>query len=217
MSQQINLVNPLLLKKRYAFGVREMALGLGLILAGSLAWAGFMFYRADGLEKLAAQQEKRQTDAQQALDRLSAAATRPVSPLLVERVKVTQAEVAQREALLTSISGTIEKTSTGFSSRLRGLALGSTEGVWLNGFTLSPDYVALKGSALNAELLTRYMDRLGNQAAFSGMKFSGMNAGQVYPEGEGTVKATEPPGQINFSLYSGSQADPAEKGKSNGQ
>jgi len=28
MSQQINLINPLLLKKRHAFGLREMTLGL---------------------------------------------------------------------------------------------------------------------------------------------------------------------------------------------
>jgi len=40
MSQQINLVSPLLLKKRYAFGLREMGVVMGLILVCALAWAG---------------------------------------------------------------------------------------------------------------------------------------------------------------------------------
>ena len=109
MSQQINLISPLLLKKRYAFGLREMALGLGLILAVALAWAGYLTYRANTLEKLAAQEEARQAAAQQELDRLSAAATRPVSALLTERVKAAQARVAQREALLASMRSIIDK------------------------------------------------------------------------------------------------------------
>jgi len=46
MSQQINLINPLLLKKRHAFGLREMTLGLGLVLAAALAWFGYLTYRA---------------------------------------------------------------------------------------------------------------------------------------------------------------------------
>lgn len=212
MSQQINLVSPLLLKKRYAFGLREMALGLGLVLAGALAWAGVLHYQAHALETRAAQQEARQAGAQQELDRLTAAATRPVSALLTERVKATQAQVTQREALLASIGGIIESTSTGFAPRLRALAQGGTEGVWLNGFTLSSDYVALKGSALNAGLLTTYMDRLGKQAPFAGMKFSGMNAALARPEGAGKTPTAGLPGHIDFALYSGSQDASADQG-----
>ena len=217
MSQQINLISPLLLKKRYAFGLREMALGLGLILAVALAWAGYLTYRANMLEKLAAQQEARQAAAQQELDRLSAAATRPVSALLTARVKATQARVAQREALLASMRSIIESTSTGFSPRLRALAQSSTEGVWLNGFTLSPDYVALKGSALNAGLVTTYMDRLGKQAPFAGMKFTGMDAGLAQPAGDGQSRAAELPEHIDFALYSGSPKNPADKEASDGR
>lgn len=214
MSQQINLISPLLLKKRYAFGLREMGLGLGLILAGALAWAAYLHYQAGVLETLAAEQEARQADAQQELDRLNAAASRPVSALLTERVKATQAQVAQREALLASISGTIDTTSTGFAPRMRALAHGHTEGVWLNGFTLSPEYVALKGSALNADLLTTYMDRLGKQAPFAGMQFSGMSAVLASPlAGNGTNPA-ELPAHIDFALHSGS---PANQGKTDGQ
>jgi hypothetical protein len=217
MSQQINLVSPLLLKRRYAFGLREMTLGLGLILAGALAWAGFLRYQAGALETLAAEQEAKQAVAQKALDQIAVVANRPASALLTERVKTAQAQMAQREALLASISGTIETAATGFAPRLRALAHSHTEGVWLNGFTLSPDYVELKGSALNAGLLTNYMDRLGTQAPFAGMQFSGMNAALAHPAGDSGTKTAGQPEYIDFALYSGKQGGPVEQGKSNGQ
>jgi len=213
MSQQINLISPLLLKKRYAFGLREMGVGLGVVLAAALAWSGILTYRANTLEKEVAQLESQQAIAQQELDQLGAAATRPASALLSGRVKAVQAQVAQREALLASMSRTIESTSTGFSSRLRALAQSSIEGVWLNGFTLSPDYVALEGSALNAGLVTSYMDRLGKQAAFSGMKFTGMNAELAQAAGDSQVRS-DIPEHIDFALYAGSRKNLADKGES---
>lgn len=216
MTQQINLISPLLLKKRYAFGLREMGLGLGLMLAGALAWAGILHYQAGALETRAAGQEAKQADAQQVLDQMAAVANRPASTLLAERVKSTQAQVAQRETLLASISGTIETTSAGFAPRLRALAYSHADGVWLNGFTLSPDYVELKGSALNTGFITNYMDRLGTQAPFAGMRFSGMNAMRADPAGDSNTK-TAGQGYVDFVLYSGSQESPSRQGKLNGQ
>lgn len=217
MSQQINLINPLLLKKRHAFGLREMTLGLGLVLAAALAWFGYLTYRAGTLEKQATRQEARLATAQAELDRLGTAAARPVSDLLTGRVKAAQARVAQREALLASMNRTLDRTSTGFSARLRALAQSSTEGVWLNGFTLSPDYVALDGSALTAGLVTTYMDRLGKQAAFAGMKFTGMNAERVPTAGDDSqARPDKLPEHIDFALYSGSRKNPADRGESDG-
>jgi hypothetical protein len=217
MSQQINLVSPLLLKKRYAFGLREMGMGLGLVLAGALAWAGVLNFQAGALETEATHKEALQAEAQQKLDQLAAGSTRPVSALLTERVKATQAQVAQHEALLKALGGTIKSTSAGFSPRLRALAHSHMEGVWLNGFTLTPAYVALKGSALNADLLTGYMDQLGKQPPFSGMRFSGMNAALAQPAGDSRAKAEEGVGYVDFDLYSGSPDNLSEQGVSHGQ
>ncbi len=217
MSQQINLVSPLLLKKRYAFGLREMGLVMGLMLVCALAWAGYLHYQARALEARAGQNEARQAEAQQALDELTLAATRPVSALLTERTKATQAQVAQREALLASVGHTLEQTSTGFSSGLRALAHGSTEGVWLNGFTLAPNYVALKGAALNAALLATYIDRLGKQAPFAGMRFSGMNAVLAASQDGPASQTAALPEHLDFDLYSGSPEPAAAQGGPHGQ
>ena len=217
MSQQINLLSPLLLKKRYAFGLREMGLALGLVLAGVLAWSGFLHYQAGVLETEATQREALQAKAQQELDQLTAAATRPVSALLTERIKSAQVQVAQREALLGVIGGTIKSTASGFSPRLRALAHSGTEGVWLNAFTLAPGYVALKGAAMNAGLITIYMDQLGKHPPFSGMRFSGMDAVLAQSKGDSETKTAALPDHINFNLYSGSSENLTEQGATRGQ
>jgi hypothetical protein len=100
---------------------------------------------------------------------------------------------------------------------LRALAYSSTEGVWLNGFTLAPDGVVLKGSTVNADLLTTYLDRLGQQPAFAGMQFAGMNAAPAQSVGDSKTKTAEAAEYIDFSLNSGSQAKPVEQGGAHGQ
>lgn len=217
MSQQINLISPLLLKKRYAFGLKEMALGLGVILVAALGWGGVLHYQAGALEARAAEQEALQAAARQELDQLSAAASRPASALLAERVKATQRQVKEREALLASIGGTLEQSATGFSPRMRALAQSDTEGVWLNGFTLAHDDVVLEGSALDAGLLTAYLDRLGQQAAFSGTRFSGMDAALGQSAAAGEADRATLPEYIDFALHSGGSGKAANPGDSHGQ
>lgn len=216
MSQQINLASPQLLKKRYAFGFREMAWGLGVALAAALLWAAYLYYQAGIIETQAEALEIRQATAQAALDKLNAETNRSVSALLTERVKSTQEQVAQREALLASISQTMEATSAGFSARLRALALSSSEGVWLNEFTFSPGYVALKGAALKAELLTAYMDRLGKQPPFVGLTFSGMKA-VMASQASGTPSTGAVAEHLDFTLYAGSPEHATSQGASNEQ
>ncbi|MBT9566998.1 MAG: hypothetical protein IV085_01735 [Thiobacillus sp.] len=205
MSQQINLANPQLLKPRYAFGLREMAIGIGAALAAMLAWSGVLYYQAGVQETQAMRLEASQADAQQALDRVTANANRAVSPLLTERIKMTQAHIQEREKLVAAINATLDQTSSGFASRLRALAHSSMDGVWLNGLTLAPDHIELKGSVLNAGLLTTYIDRLGKQAAFSGTTFSGMTAAQSTSTGkpDDASASTSLPDHLDFSLYAG--------------
>ena len=214
MSQQINLASPQLLKPRYALGLREMAIGLGVILVAMLAWSAYVYYQASVQEQQAVQQEALQASAQQALDQLTAAAQRGVSPLLTEKVKSTQAQLTQRELLLEAVRATLDQTSSGFSPRLRALAHGNIEGVWLNGLTLTPGYIELKGSVLNAELLTTYLDRLGKQAPFVGTTFSGMTATQITSTEkttaiDKTTTADKLPDHLDFSLYGGSAPEKA--------
>lgn len=208
MSQQINLANPQLLHKRYAFGLREMAIGVGLALVAALGWAVVQHDRARTLDAEAVALETRLAAAQQALDAQRAAAERPASALLTGRLEAAQAQIGQREALLAALGDAPGGAASGFAARLRALSNSHTDGVWLNGFVLAPDRVVLTGSALHAGLVTQYLDRLGRQGPFAGLRFSGLQAGAAQrspqPTGDASPDAARPAGQIDFELVAGS-------------
>ncbi len=194
MSQQINLINPLLLKKRYAFGLREMTLGAGFALAAALAWTAWLHTRAAADDARATARETEQATVQQAFDAQAVAAARPASKLATERARAAEAQVAAREALRALLGTTPGTVSSGFAARLRGLAHGRVDGVWLNGFTLAPEHVVLNGSALEARLLSTYLDQLGRQAPFAGMRFAAVQA---------IPAQAAPSGQVDFTLVAG--------------
>ena len=203
MSQQINLASPLLLKPRYAFGLREIGLGVAIALAAMLVWSGYLGYRAGELEQQAVAIEARQAAAQQTLDQLTAHAARRASPLLTEQIKTAQAQIAQSEILLSAINATLEQTATGFASRMAALARSGFDGVWLTGLTLAHDHIELKGSVVEAGLLTTYLDRLGKQAAFAGTTFSGLTAVEPAAVRRPDETAGETPAHLDFTLSAG--------------
>lgn len=203
MSQQINLANPQLLRARHALGLREMAVALGVVLLAMFAWAAVLSADAGELEQKAVAAESRQAATQTTVDQLLANAGRPASPLLTQRIRQTESQIALSERLLGAINTTLAQTSAGFSGRMTALARSSLDGVWLTGLTLAPDHVELKGSALDAHLLTRYIDRLGTHASFAGTRFSGLTATEsAAPAGEAD-KTSRVPGHLNFTLHAG--------------
>ncbi|MEW5967358.1 MAG: PilN domain-containing protein [Pseudomonadota bacterium] len=210
MSQQINLANPQLLHQRHAFGLRGMAIVAGVALAGALAWSVVADKRARDLALQADVREAQLAEAQQALEARQAEASRPASVLLTERVEALRTQIAQREALLASIGASLDAAPAGFAPRLRALSHSHVEGVWLNAFLLAPDTVVLKGSALQPALVTAYLDQLGRQPAFAGLRFSGLRATQpqTQPVPEGAATAAPPAARIDFELTAGKTAKP---------
>lgn len=203
MSQQINLVNPLLLKKRYAFGLREMAYGVGFALVLALAWSAWLYSRAVAAEARATGREAQQAEAEQTFDMQAAAAARPPSKLLAERARAAGVRVAEREALLASLGTAGSEAATGFASRMRALAHGRVDGVWLNAFTLAPDYVFLEGSTLEAARLSAYLEQLGRQAPFAGVSFSAVQAAPARADAGAA-------GHVGFTLVAGARPGKTE-------
>lgn len=210
MSQQINLANTQLLHKRQAFGVREMAIVAGVALAGALAWSVVADKRAHELALQADERKAQLAEAQQSLDARQADAARPASALLTERVASLRTQIVQREALLASIGASLDTELRGFAPRMRALSHSHVEGVWLNTFLLTPDAVVLKGSALQPELVTAYLDKLGRQPAFAGLHFFGLRA--THPQTQtqspqaapdGSAASALPVARIDFELEAG--------------
>lgn len=189
MSQQINLIDPLLLRQRHVLGLREMLIVLAGVALLALAWAGYLAWRASATEARAAAMEARQAAAQAELDRLMAQATRPTSALLRQRIATAEGQVKARETLLAALGSTLDTSSGGFSPRLVALARSATPGIWLDGFTLAADHVELRGGARDAATLTVYLERLGRQPPFAGMKFNTLRAAAAESAAPGAAAA----------------------------
>lgn len=206
MSQQINLANPLFMQRRHVLRLREMSVTVALVALAGLTWGWVQLDHAHTLEAQASAQEARLADAQKALAAQQAAATRPPSALLAGRVEATRVEVARREALLKMLGDNQAEPAAGFVPRLRALSASHVEGVWLNGFELAPGAVVLRGSAQRVGLLTTYIDRLGRQPAFAGLRFTALQVGRPSPgaTAEGDLPAVID--QVDFELVAGYSA-----------
>lgn len=177
MTQQINLYQPAVMIKTSPLAARRLLLavvvGIGLLLLG-YGVVRWQVWRAEGyLADIKAQQlvaQERIADLQQSYS------TRQYSETLARQVVQLRAEKAARLPLLTLLADHSPDQFSGFSEHLRGLAREDLDGVWLREIALADGghSLVLQGSALRAELVPRYVQRLSRQASFAGLEFASL-------------------------------------------
>lgn len=204
MSQQINLLNPLLKKQRDFLSLRNMLQALGFIVIGSLLFYGYALYVADQLTKQYEENAQRYNSEQANLARFakdfSPQRTNEVLQAEVSRLeKELDAQKELGEALKSSAGGGI----TGFSEYMRAFSRQIVQGLWLTGFTVTGDglEISLSGRALNPELLPNYIQRLGKEPIMQGKTFSALEIKAGAMEGAGTAPLSQPR-YVEFRLHS---------------
>jgi len=207
MSQQVNLLNPLLKKQRDFLSLRTMLQALGFIVIGSLLFYGYAFYVADQLTKQYKEDVQRYDAEQANLERFA----NEFSP---QRSKeILQAEVSRLEkeldtqnelgdALKSSAGG----STTGFSEYMRAFSRQVVQGLWLTGFNIPGDglEISLSGRVLNPALLPTYIQRLGKEQIMQGKAFSTLEIKAGTGEGVGSVSQ---PRYVEFNLHSRSGSE----------
>ncbi|KAA3628779.1 MAG: hypothetical protein DWQ09_07045 [Proteobacteria bacterium] len=75
------------------------------------------------------------------------------------------------------LNGDTAGNRAGFSQHLEGLARHPLKGLWLTGVSIENGgrQLGLRGNALSAELLPRYLETLRDEAAFAGREFRSLN------------------------------------------
>lgn len=204
MSQQINLYNPLFLKKEKHFSARAMLQALGLVALGTAALYGYALWETRASARLAAEY-RAQVDAQRAqLARLAAQspARGPSSVLEAEAARL-QAAVKARQSVLASL-GTEELGSTdGFSGYFAAFGRQAMPGVWLTGFAIGEGGGALQlsGRALHPDLVPAYLRALNAEAVMRGRQVVELRL-QAKERGPAAqaAGAAEPERYVEFSL-----------------
>jgi hypothetical protein len=167
MSQQINLCNPLFLRKQKYFSTRTMLQSLVLIAAGLIALYAYALVQTRGLERLAAQYGSQ----------LSVQRDQFVALGAQGRGKLLEAEVSRLEGDLRVRRSTLDMLLTGefgntegFSRYFAAFGRHPIRGVWLTGFSVGEggNDLRIRGRVLHADLVPAYLKALNSEEVMRG-------------------------------------------------
>lgn len=174
MSQQINLFNPIFLKKKKYFSALTMAQGLGLIMLGSVVVVVYAQLQLDDLktETVSTATQLKQTRAQMA----KVAADYPPrqkSKALEDEILRVEAEVKQQKQAAEIVQQGGVGNTKGYSEYLRAFARQVVDGLWLTGFSISGSggNLELRGRSMQPQLVPGYINRLRQEPIMRGKAF----------------------------------------------
>lgn len=182
MSQQINLLLPEL-RPRFDWLALPVVAGAALVgLLLLLLIAQGQVIRLDRLKSQEATINGQLLNLQQQVQvlgrSLSARHGNADLPLQIATVKV---DVAQRREVLAFVGQGDAGMGSGFSGMLQGFARQAVDGVWLVGFGLAREGIEIRGRLLDPALLPVYINRLNDDPAFVGRRFSALEMKGVDP------------------------------------
>lgn len=175
MIQRVNLFTEDLRprKERLQAGTALAIVGVGLLLV--ILAAGVMHFQNMDLAARVTSLEQQNRQLEQAVAQLeeTAQARQPDADLEAELAKVTET-LARRQRLLEKVESLVLSEDRRFSPGMAALARQIPEDVWLTGITLAAeaDQVILEGRSRSGALVPEYLERLGQEPAFSGKTFS---------------------------------------------
>lgn len=216
MSQQINLYNPLFLKKEKHFSARAMLQALGLVALGLAGLYGFALVQSRDAERLAAQYASQVAAQRDQLVRLGAR----LSPQA--RSKALEAELARLEAAVKARRSMLEALSAGelgntegFSRYFAAFGRQAMAGVWLTGFRIGEggNDLQVRGRVLHPDLVPAYLRSLNREEVMRGRQVTELKlAGkQTAPPPGAPARAAEPERYVEFSIAAPLRSPEPEK------
>lgn len=213
MSQQINLYDPALLRKRELLSAANLAAVALLLLLGFGGWGtalraevaaleGESFSIAPLLKGLQAQMEA----VGKQLAEIKA------DPRIEAELDSVRALLGMRGEVAAVLRKGVGAEAVGFAEYLRGLARQVPGGLWLTGFSVADGGASMEinGRMTDPALLPQFIARLNGESAFKGRAFAALNisAGKDEPAAEGTAApapkaaaaAAGPPPFLEFTL-----------------
>jgi hypothetical protein len=167
MSQQINLFNPLFLRREKYFSTRTMLQSLGLIALGLAAFCIYALLQSGELERLAADYG-RQLAVQR--DQFISLGAQGRSKLLEAEVTRLESAAQARRGVLGLLRGGGPGNAEGFSRYFAAFARHPMRGVWLTGFSVGDNgnVLSIRGRVLHPELVPAYLKALNQEDVMRG-------------------------------------------------
>lgn len=167
MSQQINLFNPLFLRKEKYFSARTMLQSLGLIALGLAVLYGYAAMQTRELERLAGEYGRQLATQREQFIRQGSQGR---SKLLEAEVARLEAEARARGAMLDMMQGGEFGDTEGFSRYFAAFGRHAMRGVWLTGFSIGEggNELRVRGRVLHPDLVTAYLKALNGENVMRG-------------------------------------------------
>ena len=172
MHQQINLFQPVFRKQQKVFSAVTLSQIIGAVAVLLLLLLGHARWTLANMDETANDLQQQYDHLQQQIGALGKALRTPDTDALDTEIEQLQAHIDERNALLTRFDDLAIKNQSGFHTLFHALAEQHINGLWLEGVSADGDtHIEIRGSTLNARLVPRYLQRLGNQPGLSGAPF----------------------------------------------
>lgn len=211
MSQQINLLNPLLKKRRDYFSFTNLLQALGFVIFGSLLFYGYAVYQERQLNMQFNEATKRFEAEKTRMILLEAEfSPQQTSQMLQDEVVQMEKKLAAQTKLVETMKSGAGGNTSGYSEYMRAFSRQAVQGLWLTGFMVNGDgtEINLSGAALNPELVPVYIQRLGNEKIMHGKAFSTLQIQAASSDEKGSAPV---PHYVQFTLHSLSDVKPDVK------
>lgn len=178
MSQQINLLNPALIKQKDLLNTNNIAIVLGLFLVLMLAYysysqqqlASVVIERNQAAEALSAMQAELQKA-------VLIHTPRAINNALLDQIKQLEHKESMQLEILQTVGQSSATPDKGYAALMHAFAKQSLDGLWLTGFNIDShtEKLNISGRTLQADLVPEYISRLGNEPALKGKLFAALN------------------------------------------
>lgn len=215
MSQQINLFNPNLVKKKSLLTSTTL---LGLAAFSIVVLVVMSVWVSSVTAKLKVNETERQQQLTLVQNQLQAAQAnvkpQKEDPKLIEELEQLRLSLADRDRVETILSTNKLGNTLGYSEYLSAFARQIPNGVWITGFQLrgAGDEISLKGRATLPDQVPIFVNQLKREKIMQGKTFSALNMQRPMVENVGTSnpnvsKPAELAPYVEFELHSAEQKE----------
>lgn len=184
MSQQINLFNPIFRKKGFSFtSSTAMLYGAGITVAIAALIAVYQNHQLSIVQREAQAVADAHSEVTANLAKLTAELIRqkPNTALAAE-IAALDAQLQGRQEIIDTLKSGAVGNTDGFSDYMRAFSRQNVSGLWLTGFDIAGNELAIQGRTLNADLVASYLKQLNQEKSLQGRQFAALRISQPQPE-----------------------------------
>lgn len=181
MSQQINLFNASLMKKKQPFSASTLLQTMLVALLGVAAVSAYGYYQTAELKKMATSVSTQLKLTEEQVVKMRALVGAPAKNQEVEESLIKLQDDLQKKRVVADILNAGDFGNTrGYSAYLAAFARQIPSGVWLTGLSISGDGkdLSLSGRTLRPELVPEYVTQLKRENIMRGKSFASLKMSQ---------------------------------------